>query len=45
MKYYASVKAKWGLSYTSFRVFEVSAQFGEMSKSPQIMGMDKQKVF
>ena len=45
MKYYTSVKAKWAFSYTSFRVFGVLAQFREIGKSPQIMGMDEEKAF
>ena len=33
-----------GRSHTSLRVFKALGQFREIVKSPQIMGMNKQKV-
>ena len=33
-----------GRSYTSLRVFKALGQFREIERSPQIMGMTKQKV-
>ena len=42
---YSSLEVIPGRSHTSLRVLRVSVQFREMGKIPQIIGMNRQKVF